>query len=258
VTVSLGGVEYHDSITAIFSSPVATPVENYCMSVFEDSIMISAGEGISYDWNTGDTTQSIYIKSTGYYDVTVTDDFGCEDHGTIHVWDNFCPADLNLPADMTVPADTTMELTATACGPDYAAYRYDWNTGDTTHAITVRGPEYGPGTHEFAVVVINESIENCVSSDTVRITFLEGTAIPAGRNSHIRVYPNPTGGSFVVEGGAVRGIELYNIQGKKIFGENHAKHFEVDITGQPEGIYLLKVLTPDQYEWRKIIKGERQ
>ena len=258
VTVSLEGVEYHDSITAVFSSPVANPVENYCMSVFEDSIMISAGEGISYYWSTGDTTQSIYITGTGYYDVTVTDDFGCQDHGTIHVWNNTCPANLNLLPDMTVPADTTLELTASVCGPDYAAYSYQWNTGDTTHAITVRGADYGPGTQEFAVMVINESIENCVSSDTVRITFQDQTGILTGHNNDIRVYPNPTGGIFVVEGNTLQGIELYNLQGKKLFEENHLNHFEVDLSGQPEGIYLLRVLTSDQYVWKKIIRAERK
>jgi PKD repeat protein len=43
-----------------------------------DSMLLSVNVGYSsYNWNTGDTTPSIYIHNTGYYQVSVTDNYGC-------------------------------------------------------------------------------------------------------------------------------------------------------------------------------------
>lgn len=42
-----------------------------------DSVLLTASAGISYQWSTGATTQSIYAKNTGSYSVTVTINGGC-------------------------------------------------------------------------------------------------------------------------------------------------------------------------------------
>ncbi|HRY31560.1 MAG TPA: M6 family metalloprotease domain-containing protein [Bacteroidales bacterium] len=45
---------------------------------FAGSIMLDAGQGyITYDWNTGQNTQTILVDTTGLYAVTVTDANGC-------------------------------------------------------------------------------------------------------------------------------------------------------------------------------------
>ena len=43
----------------------------------ESSIMLHAGPGFSYLWNTGDTTQDITVSTSGSYSVQVTNSFGC-------------------------------------------------------------------------------------------------------------------------------------------------------------------------------------
>lgn len=56
-----------------FSQTPALP--DTVMACHADSIMLDAGEGfLSYSWNTGDTTQTIYVDSTAIYDVILVGD----------------------------------------------------------------------------------------------------------------------------------------------------------------------------------------
>ncbi len=49
-----------------------------------DSILLDAGIGFAnYLWNTGDTTQSIYVAQSGLYSVIVTNNFGCSATDTV-------------------------------------------------------------------------------------------------------------------------------------------------------------------------------
>lgn len=64
------------SLSVITSNPpVITGDSVICAG---DSLVLDAGSGYaSYDWNTGDTTQSIIVTAAGTYSVNVTDAGGC-------------------------------------------------------------------------------------------------------------------------------------------------------------------------------------
>ena len=72
-------------IVVTLSSPVAAPITDYCFNVGLDSIQIAAGDGVAWDWSSGDTTQSIYISTGNLYNVTVTDAYGCSNDGSIYI-----------------------------------------------------------------------------------------------------------------------------------------------------------------------------
>ncbi len=55
----------------IQSSGIIQPCTNDSLNL---SLLVSYN---SYNWNTGETSPSIYINQTGYYQVTVTDNYGC-------------------------------------------------------------------------------------------------------------------------------------------------------------------------------------
>ena len=42
-----------------------------------DTVTLTANEGVSYLWSTGETTQSISVNKQGYYSVTVVNENGC-------------------------------------------------------------------------------------------------------------------------------------------------------------------------------------
>ena len=55
-------------------------------SCFQDSVLLDAGVGfITYTWSNGDSTQTIYAKSTGMYSVQVTDSNGCSAEDSVFV-----------------------------------------------------------------------------------------------------------------------------------------------------------------------------
>jgi hypothetical protein len=51
-----------------------------------DSIMLDAGNWVSYVWSTGDSTQTIYVSASGTYSVTVTDAQGCTGTASINAF----------------------------------------------------------------------------------------------------------------------------------------------------------------------------
>ena len=67
-------VEYH-SICDTYSKPVITGTSSICKG---DSVLLTCTQAPQYLWNTGDTTQTIWVKQTGSYSVKVTYPNECE------------------------------------------------------------------------------------------------------------------------------------------------------------------------------------
>lgn len=101
-----------------------------------DSVMISAPAGFaSYTWTSGQTTRSIFAKTTGSYWALVVDTAGCRLRtDTINTVVRPAPS-----FKMTVGGPTTFCLgdsVRLSAPVGYAAYR--WSTGATTRQLTVK------------------------------------------------------------------------------------------------------------------------
>jgi hypothetical protein len=121
-----------------------------------DSVAITvfnAGNYISFDWNTGDTTSIIWADSAGIYHVNVTDSNGCVSH---------CPS----IALLTLDAPDALNDTLYVCNLDTLildagiADTYTWSTGDTTQTINITMPGI------YTVQACNTNIAVCCVSDT--------------------------------------------------------------------------------------------
>lgn len=89
ITENVIGGQYRYTLSPLLPSDMGdTGVTNCSISyggladttvVFkQDSVLINAGNGFSrYEWNTGDTSQSIWVKSNCFLNVTVFDSAGC-------------------------------------------------------------------------------------------------------------------------------------------------------------------------------------
>jgi gliding motility-associated-like protein len=110
----------------------------------------------SYQWSTGDTTQTIVMPTPGTYWVTVTR-FGCTATDTVQVTLNPAP-NISLNQD-TVICSQSAQVVLDA-GSGFGSYL--WNNGDTTQTTTV-----GPGT--YIVIVTNSFGCSSPSSDTANI-----------------------------------------------------------------------------------------
>ncbi len=133
-----------------------------CNSSPVDLTATGAGVGGNYEWNTGETAQTITVSPTTLttYTVTVTDVYGCTDVDNIIVSVNSLPG-LNIDSDDdSICAGNSVALTAS--GTD----TYLWNTTETNNTIsaspavtttyTVTGTDLATGcsnTEEEVIVV---------------------------------------------------------------------------------------------------------
>ncbi len=71
-------------------------------------------------------------------------------------------------------------------------------------------------------------------------------------NGRLTIFPNPNQGKFSIQLSVVSGqssVEIYNVLGEKVYSKNYppsanSQHpFEIDLRGQPNGVYLYRVLT---------------
>ena len=131
-----------------------------------DSTLLDAGYGRdTYLWNTGDTSQTIWVKSPGTYWVHTTEEGGCNLSDTINIsYYFFTP--INLGPDRQICSGDSILLDAGA-----GRAWYDWSTGDSTQTIWVKTP----GTYWVKV-----SDVHCPVSDTVIVTT---TPVPSVTNN---------------------------------------------------------------------------
>lgn len=169
VTVTLGAEQYNDTIIVTFSSPIAAPVNYFCYDENTDSVLITAGDGLYYNWSTGETTQSIWTTSD--VSVTVTDANGCQDSDYINSQWNSCIANFTMPDDTTICNNDSIVIDANSyCEANYANYSYYWNTGDTTETITVYPDDISSEYNEYSVEIIySYSGRICTTYDTVNV-----------------------------------------------------------------------------------------
>jgi len=137
---------------------------------YGDSITLDAGWWFEeFKWNTGDTTQTIVAKDSGWFYVDVKDEFGCEQSDSVYVFLSRPVTDLGVDTSGCEPF--SMELDAGRV----VKRKYYWNTGERTQKITV-------DTTGLYSVTVTDSF-GCRASDEM---FLEVFPIP-----HIDLLSDP-------------------------------------------------------------------
>jgi hypothetical protein len=153
------------------------------------SITLDAGSSLvynsNYNWNTGDTTQTVTIDSAGVYSVTVTSDHGCLDNHSIEVVVNDIPSlilDSIIHATHSGGNDGAINITTTG---GIVPYSYIWDNNDTTEDIS------GLAADTYKVIVTDSNHCSDTGSYQVdQLTNISGDETEAN-NYHIKVSPNP-------------------------------------------------------------------
>jgi hypothetical protein len=255
--VTLDGNSYYDTIMVNLTSPHDfLPVKEHCVFPYDDSIKVSAVEGYSYTWENGDTTNSTYT-SHKYFDVTATDEYGCQGEDFITLHNNPHYADMAMPEDSVIPE--TGEIILEACnnsihGAEYDQYSYLWSTSDTTYSINLTAEVLGKGTHQIVVEMTNRS-NNCSSYDTLALVVGNQNRVSSpGISNTITIYPNPNTGQLRVESEneKIYTIGIYTLNGRKI------KHFKINnkkisLQNITPGMYILKIQTNEGVHVKRLI-----
>ncbi len=138
-----------------------------------DSVVLDAGNpGTQHSWSTGDTTQTLTILSSGFYEVTVTDDIGCTGQSSSLVVVNALPS-VNAGDNDTICFGENATLTGSGSGSIL------WSTNDTTSSIT-ESPAL-TSTYYLSVTDTN----NCVNTDSAAIIVNQLPAVEAGDNDTV-------------------------------------------------------------------------
>ena len=92
-------------------------------------------------------------------------------------------------------------------------------------------------------------------SNTIYLGPSVGIEEPSTTDQTIKVYPNPVKDRLTLHGEGIQQVSLFTITGVCVF-ESTAMHdaFEVDMSLLPQGMYILRVLTKDGTEARKVVK----
>ena len=91
--------------------PLPVAIINGPSHLCEDSsIVLSSNSAASYQWNTGETTQSIMVHEEGTYTLVVTDEFGCSGDTSLRVSASYNPIlNVNIP-DMCAGGSYTISV----------------------------------------------------------------------------------------------------------------------------------------------------
>jgi gliding motility-associated-like protein len=124
--------------------------------------VLDAGPGFNtYQWSTGDSSQTITANSSGQYSVTVSDAVGCSGTDDISITVS-PPINLQINGSSTFCNGSNTTLDA---GAGFSVYK--WSTGATTQTITVNAS----GTYAVTVTDIN----GCTANSSLVVT--EGSAL---------------------------------------------------------------------------------
>ena len=144
-----------------------------------ETVMLDAGypvTGYTFSWNTGETTPTITVNSTGIYGVEVEDITGCSGSDSIVVIVNLNPT-VDLGPDVTVCPDFDSLFTV---GSSWTTVL--WNDASTAGDLTVNTV----GTYYVDVTDAN----GCSATDTADFNFFRGATVDLG--SDITICPGTT------------------------------------------------------------------
>ena len=144
-----------------------------------ETVMLDAGypvTGYTFSWNTGETTPTITVNSTGIYGVEVEDITGCSGSDSIVVIVNLNPT-VDLGPDVTVCPDFDSLFTV---GSSWTTVL--WNDASTAGDLTVNTA----GTYYVDVTDAN----GCSATDTADFNFFRGATVDLG--SDITICPGTT------------------------------------------------------------------
>ena len=246
LVVTDGDIQISDEVTVVVFPLPEIDLGGAMDICAGDSITMDAGEGhASYLWSTGDTTRHLTLWEEGEYWVTVANEHNCTRSDTMILTVHPLPV-VNLGNDTLLCYYHEVLLDAGNPGSSFL-----WSTGEESGTILVDSSGMVAGMKTVYVEVT--SAEGCLSSDTLRITFIECLGVDE-RNmaGALQVFPNPGNGLFTiipdVEHPTRAVLRVINNTGVTVYEEKDillepGAKLELDLRELPEALYTLQILS---------------
>ena len=262
----------HDTMISALKANV------FCRGGSNGSATVGVKYGISpytYTWSNGQTTSTATGLSAGVYSVTVSDNNGCSS-SVASVTITQPALALNDSISSSTCSNNLIKATIGVKGGT-SPYTYAWSPGGGTKATM---SNLSPGTYTITVTDAhgcnNTFSKNLVCGGVIKDEKDADDNQPSCCDGpdNITLYPNPNNGQFTVsiknyarpneslgrELGITNSVEIYNMLGQKVYSQfnNQTPIFNINITSQPNGIYLIRILDKDGQvvTQKKIVKTQ--
>lgn len=189
----------------------------------------------TYEWLSGETTESISNLSAGVYTVLVTDATGCNSPSSITILEPIA-----LTIDLDVVHGDHPSITASVDG-GIAPYTYLWSTGETTDQIQ----DLAAGEYTLTIVDSNgcEMVATAMIDESVAVSDLVGL-------SDLIIYPNPATDMVnvdaVFETSEPIELSLFDVVGRRVFYENKVAqqlNLQINVKDLASGTYFIRLST---------------
>jgi large repetitive protein len=208
----------------------------------------------TYNWSTGETTQSIVVTQSGQYVVIVVDGNGCMSSDTFAV--------VALPSPT---AAFNFNVNGTGLTYTFADQStgnpttYSWTFGDG-NTSTSANPSHTYAANGIYVVtlIVTNACGSDTTTQTLTVTDVQGSLAFAT----VSLSPNPAHGQFAFEvTGMTMGtlqVEMLDIQGKRCNAWSYTETAagivqQVDASKLAKGVYFLRFTSDNLVEMRKIV-----
>lgn len=191
-----------------------------------------------------DTTTTYYVKGEQGCRTGVCGSF------TIDVFSQGFQFDLG--EDTTLCNDQSLDLAVPGIYQSIT-----WQDGTSDSIFLVDASQYTPGIYHFVATV--QSMDGCITSDTISITITTCTSIENGVVSSLDIYPNPATNSIRLnwDGASTEeaDVQIFNQQGKVVtrMVVSDVDGLLLDISDLRSGMYYLQIMTPKKRISRPLI-----
>lgn len=199
-----------------------------------EGTMLDAGNpGSTYDWNTGATTQTLFITVSGTYDVYVENPVtGCANADTISMIITPLP-DANFTA-------TTSDLTVTCTSLAIGAETWFWDFGDGGTSTEENPWHIYPFAGDYTIsLVVTNSCGADIASEIIQAT----TEIKSVIAQPLVVYPNPTSDVLYVQQTQRSQFVILNAVGQIV--HTGTTDGIIDVQQLAAGAYILQLETEE-------------
>lgn len=134
-----------------------------------------------------------------------------------------------------------------------------WNFGNGSTSTTQNPTQTYASASDFTVTLI--AFNNCGSDTATKVVTITSITDLLGKDLNVTVYPNPTKGLFSVSLNGIAAtpaqVLVYDMQGRKVATaemQNNGATMGaiVDLTGNANGIYIVKVVSGNQTSTHKL------
>lgn len=172
-TLTTTNIQGCEAIEDVFVNVYSLPIfqlsdQTFCTG--GGTTLMGPSGNYSYNWSTGDTTENIFVNTSGDYSLYVTDSNLCVYSDTAEISDSSVLV-INIP-DQDICSGQTAMLDA-----GYPGANYLWSTGDTSALIST-------DTGAIFTVFVQDTF-GCVGYDTIEVQLFGNPLVSIGNDTSV-------------------------------------------------------------------------